>query len=326
MSISHRSKAFEQIFKSAESGVRTLMNIPESFRVLFISAGTEAMERLVQGCSAERTYHFVNGAFSKKFYEVAKSLRREAFAHQVEEGQGYNPADAGIAPGVEMICITQNETSTGVSIPERLIAACKARYPEKLVCVDVVSSAPLVQLDFNNLDACFFSVQKCFGLPAGLGVLIVGPRCLERSQELEKAGRSTGSYHSLLELCRYAEKHQTPATPNVLGIYLLGAVAGDLLEMGIEVVRKEIESRAKRIMECVQTAEGLSLFAKEPYRSRTLIVVNVQNGAAAFKQHLAAKGIEVSGGYGENKERQIRIANFPALSESAVERLVGLLR
>jgi phosphoserine aminotransferase len=39
MEISHRSKAFEPIIEGAEKNVRSLLNVPENYRVLFLQGG-----------------------------------------------------------------------------------------------------------------------------------------------------------------------------------------------------------------------------------------------------------------------------------------------
>ena len=69
-------------------------------------------------------------------------------------------------------------------IPAENIHKVAKQYPDKLIAVDAVSSAPYGDLDYRLLDIVFFSVQKLFGLPAGLGILIVSPRAIEKSEQL----------------------------------------------------------------------------------------------------------------------------------------------
>jgi Phosphoserine aminotransferase len=60
-----------------------------------------------------------------------------------------------------------------------------------LLGVDVTSSMGAVEYNFSVADAWFFSVQKAFGMPAGLGILIVGPKILEKAKNArrKKSGR-----------------------------------------------------------------------------------------------------------------------------------------
>ena len=39
MEMSHRSKMFDEIIKEAEADLRTLMNIPDNYKVLFLGGG-----------------------------------------------------------------------------------------------------------------------------------------------------------------------------------------------------------------------------------------------------------------------------------------------
>src|SRR5690606_37779547 len=96
-----------------------------------------------------------------------------------ENGEGFFVDEVEVPVLAELVCLTQNETSTGVSIPEDSIHRLVEKYPDKLFAVDAVSSCPYTRLDYSKLDCVFFSVQKCFGLPAGLGVMVVSERAME---------------------------------------------------------------------------------------------------------------------------------------------------
>ena len=105
--------------------------------------------------------------------------------------------------------------------------------PSALLVVDAVSSLPYPDFDYSQLDSVFFSVQKGFGLPAGLGVWMVNEKCIAKAESLLSKGISIGSYHNIPSLQSHAVKYQTPETPNVLGIYLLSKVVGDMVRRGI---------------------------------------------------------------------------------------------
>src|SRR5262245_61222040 len=113
-SLTHRSKAFELLFAEVREGLRELLGIPQNMHVVFTGSATEIFERSVQSLVEEKSFHFVNGAFSKKYFEIAQQLGKSAEKTEVVAGSGFeNPRVAG----GEIIAITQNETSTGVSLP-----------------------------------------------------------------------------------------------------------------------------------------------------------------------------------------------------------------
>lgn len=309
-SISHRSKEFEKIFQAAVESVRALLGAPADTHVFFLGSATEAMERIVQNCCARKSFHFVNGAFSERFFEIAKELGRDAAAYTSSPGEGFPFSAVSIPPDAELICLTHNETSTGVMIDSADIIRLKEQNPGKLLAVDIVSSAPYPLLSYNHVDAAFFSVQKSFGLPAGLGVLLVNDACLEKAAEISRTGQSIGSYHNFASLLSFAKKNQTPETPNVLGIFLLAKVCEELLRIGIETLRKQTDERAQRLYSFVESHAAMKPFVSiKALRSTTVVTIEVPD-AKIFMDRLARLNVQVGLGYGAFKDKHLRVANF----------------
>ena len=318
-SLSHRGSKVMECYGSAVAGLRTLMSIPADYEVFFISSGTEGMERVIQNCVNATSGHLINGAFSKRWLTTSQQLGKKTEDLTVPDGSVPDISKASFLKSVELICVTHNETSTGAMIQPAAISALHTQYPEALIAVDIVSSAPTVELDFTSTDCVIFSVQKGFGLPAGLGVMVVSPRAMATSAKLSKK-ISVGTYHSFAELKKYADKSQTPDTPNVLGIYLLSKVVADFNAVGIAKLRAQTTQRAERLYQLI------SPFVKEKTaQSLTTIVAEVAGGSARVIDALKAQGIMVSSGYGSHKDSQIRIGNFPAHTDSDFERLLATL-
>jgi len=311
-SINHRSKEFMDIYKSSVGELKKLLNVPENYNIFFLSSATECMDRIIQNCVESNSYHFVNGAFAERFYKTAIELNKKAEKTEVNYGKGFDFKNIEIANSPELICITQNETSTGVAINPDDIYELRNKYSDALIAVDIVTSAPYVNLDFNKIDCAFFSVQKSFGLPAGLGVLIVNDKCLDKARILKSKNVSIGSYHNFISMNENAIKFQTTETPNVLGIYLLGKVCEQLNKCGIDKLRKETEEKAKLLYSFFDDHRSFKPFVENKSdRSKTIITIKVGDKQSEVKKALAEKGIIVGSGYGKFKESQIRIANFP---------------
>lgn len=324
-SINHRSSEFMEIFGNTVKALKELMNIPEENHVFFLSSATECMDRLIQNCVEKNSLHFVNGAFAERFYKTAVELNKNAEKIEAAYGEGFEFNDVSVENYPELICITQNETSTGVALDMNDIYKMKEKYPEAILSLDIVSSAPYVKSDFLKIDSAFFSVQKGFGLPAGLGVLIVNERCLSKARELKSKGLS-GSYHNFISLHENAVKHQTSETPNVLGIFLLGKICVELIKHGIEKIRKETDEKSGSLYELLDNHNKLSAFVKDKkFRSNTVITINAGDEQKKIKKELSENGIIVGSGYGKLKETQIRIANFPMHKIGDVKRIIDVL-
>ena len=311
-SISHRSRQSEGIVAEAYDNLRNLLAIPADYSIFFVASATEVWERLAQNCAEKHSFHLVNGSFSSRFAEYAAQLGKSASVHKVPFGQGFNLEAIEIPPESELIATIVNETSSGVWTDPEQISRLKNRYPNPLIAVDVVSAVPYAKVEVSAVDCLYFSVQKGFGLPAGLAVMAVSPRAIEKSGQINANGSITGSYHSFFSLEKYAKINQSPETPNLLGIYLLAKVAGDMLNYGIDKIREKTLKRAAELYDFFERSAWSSPFiGQSDWRSPTVIVADVNSGATSVVDALGKLGVVVGKGYGDFKESQIRIANFP---------------
>lgn len=324
-SISHRSKEFEGIYREAEEGLTELLQIPKGFHIVFTGSATEIWERSLQSLVVDQSLHFVNGAFSKKYFEIAQQLGKHPVKVEVKDGEGFlNAAIPSANP--ELIGLTHNETSTGVSLPMDFIHSFRAKYPNAIIAVDAVSSLPYPKFDFNTIDMLFFSVQKGFGLPAGLGVWIVNEKCVAKSDFMLSKDLSVGSYHSLPSLISMSSKHQTPETPNVLAIYLLAKITGDFVRRGITSIRQETNYKAALLYQTLNKASFAKPFVNdEAHRSSTVIVAETGEHTQKVVSSLQPFGLFPGDGYGKAKSTQLRFANFPAHSKEQYELLCDSL-
>lgn len=322
-SISHRSARFQEVFAHTTRQLKELMGVPEDFRVFFHGSATEIWERLLQNCVEEKTFHFVNGSFSNRYFQAARSLQLEAIKAEAEWGEGFDFEKTPVPSDVDLINFTHNETSTGVMTPLEAVHGFRATHPHSLITLDMVSSAPYGQVDWEKVDAAYFSVQKCFGMPAGLGVLILSPACLERARKLEQAGKATGTYHRFAAQAEKSDKNQTVETPNMLGIYVLGKVCDAMLEQGVDALRAETDEKARMLYEYFDNHPRFEPFVNDKaFRSATVVVVDMPADAPELMQFLKERQLVVGAGYGKMKGQQIRIANFPAIRKADVERLL----
>jgi len=322
-SISHRSKTFQGIYQEAVENLRKVLDVPQEYHIFFTGSATEIWERIIQNNVEHKSHHYVNGAFSKRFHATALELGRKAVAEEAAEGSCITPDAKQIAEDNELIAFTLNETSTGASQPLEDIYAIHQVHPEQLIAVDAVSILPHSKIDYSQVDSVFFSVQKAFGLPAGLGVWVVSPRSIEKANQLQARGLSIGSYHTLPSLLEKGIKNQTPETPNVLNIYLLAKVCGDMLEKGMDRIRQETEYKAALAYHCLEEHQQMKPFVEnKAYRSKTVIVAETKLDSGEVIDQLKKQKLIVGSGYGSYKTKHIRIANFPTHSKEQFELLV----
>lgn len=321
-SISHRSSDFIKVMQETTEALKELLELPEGYDIYFLNSANEAWDRIIQNLVDDESHHFVNGAFSKKFYDFALAHGKESTATITEDGATFS--NLNIPETSELIGVTKNETSVGFNFDDAELQKLRENYPEKLIALDIVSASPSVPVNFNHIDTAYFSVQKAFGMPSGLGVWIVNEKCHRKASERAKSA-SLGSYRSLPNLKKFGDKDQTPETPNMLYIYLLGKIAQDLLQVGIKKLRNDTIYKSTILNQAVENHPLLGHFVESPKnRSKTTIVAECSK-PKEFIDFFAKKGLILGSGYGSHKENHVRIANFPTHSKESIEMLCDFM-
>ena len=168
-SISHRSKKFESIFQKATDGLKELLGVPADYAIFFTSSATEIWEKSIQNLVETSSVHFVNGAFSNRYFEIAIQLGKKAV--KIEDALGHDFSSISIEnyPS-ELIALTQNETSTGVSITNAFIQEVRSKNPQAILAIDAVSSLPYPALDYSQVDTVFFCKLSALAIHFGFTI------------------------------------------------------------------------------------------------------------------------------------------------------------
>lgn len=319
LSIGHRSARFSEIYAGVLRQFREKLLLPEDYALFFVSSATECWEIIARHFERGQFAHVYNGAFGERWYQ------RTCGAGKKTMNLPYEASEPPSLPGVkfkDVVCLTANETSNGSRLPETYLLSIRFSNPNAVIAVDATSSMAGVHYDWQNADLWFASVQKCFGLPAGLGVLICGPRVLDEidpEAEIE-------SYNSINHLYRHYRNFQTTHTPNVLNIYLLERVLRARDEIG--VVQERLRGRADALYAFLDDSAVFSpLIEKRAYRSETVIAIRVKESELQrLYDRAKAKNLALGEGYGKWKASTFRIANFPAITDTHYDAALEFLR
>jgi phosphoserine aminotransferase len=326
-SISHRSEVFRKIYQHTDASLKKLLQIPETHAILFGASASELWERIILNTVAYKSAHFVNGAFAKKFYDYAKACGKQTQLIEADFGAHFNLDAVKIDKDVELICTTQNETSTGVKWSAQELKSIKQKYPNTLLCTDIVSSAPLQDVDFEFMDMAFFSVQKVFGMPAGLGVWIVNKSILEKTKSIQAQDIGIGAHQTLLAYLSNYQNWETPSTPNVMAIYCLGKISEWYNQNNFKLVKNNLENRLNNLYDSIAKSTTLSPFVAEANnRSTTVAVLKTTISSKSIITQAKEIGLVLGSGYGNYKEQNIRIGNFPAVSDYDWNRMTDFLK
>lgn len=310
--IGHRSKEASELQRRISEKLRKMFYTKEEI-LLSTTSGSGLMEGAIRSCTVKRAAVFSIGAFGKRWYEMGINNNVPADLFEVEWGKAVDPNEVNkvLATGkYDLICITHNETSTGVMNPVEEIGEVIRKYPEVVWCLDTVSSmaGTKIEVDKLGVDVCITSSQKALALPPGMAVCSFSQKAIERAKNV----KFRGYYLDLLALYEYIQKkdYQYPSTPSLSHMFAMDYQLDKILEEGLE-------NRYKRHIEMAEYVrawgkEHFELFADERYLSNTLTNIKNTRGisVAELNKELGKRGFQISNGYGKLKEQTFRIAHM----------------
>ena len=210
--ISHRGAGINALMQELQTGLEVVFCTE---RPVFIgtNSATGFMEAGVRNAGRTRVLSLVNGAFSKRFADIAKTCGFEVDTLEVEWGEAHDPAEVADRLGqasYDCVTMAHSETSTSVLNDVKSIAAAAAPFEDTLVLVDSVSGFAGAELrpDEWGIDWLLTGSQKAFALPPGLAFGVPSEKMLERAAEAPQRGY----YFDLTKFAAGHAKNQSPST------------------------------------------------------------------------------------------------------------------
>lgn len=327
--VGHRSAAFVDVVKDVCTRLRSLFATaqPAAFETCPATALMEAGIRNLVPRDG-RTLHLVAGAFGERWQQIAASCGRATARLDVPLGHAHDAA--GLTERLRgerfaAVCITHNETSTGVLEPLRdLAAAVRAATPDTLVLVDVVTSLGGAELRFDDwgVDFAFAGTQKCLALPPGLCVYALSERARARAAAMPERG-------FLLDLPRaLAETNdgKTVATPCVPLVLALQRQLQRVAEEGLPA-RFARHLALRDATFAWAAGRGFAPFvADAAARSPTVSCIDARGGdVAALAKRASDAGFRIDQGYGALKGKAFRIGHMGDHRLPTLARLLAAL-
>lgn len=323
--IGHRSGEFQELYARVVLKLKKLLET-EGKVFLFSCSSTGAWEAAIRNCVGRRVLCCMQGAFSDRWFTVARANGKQATKLQVEWGRAITAERIDEALGAaefDAVTVVHNETSTGVMNRLEEIAEVVRRHSGVLLLVDAVSSMAGARIPVGELgiDVCLAGLQKAFALPAGLTVSAVSERALERARKVD----NRGYYFDFLEMLKYDERNMTPSTPAIPQIQALDAQLDAILAEG-PAERWARHAKLARIVQQWARAR-FATFAEEGYESPTLTCVrNTRSiSVANLNAALGRQWAQISNGYGKLKEQTFRIAHMGDTQEWEIRGLLATI-
>ena len=118
MEMSHRSKAFETIIQEAEADLRTLMNIPDDYEVLFLQGGANTQFAMIpmNFMKNRKAGYVITGQWATKAWKEAAIFGEAVeLASSKDKTFSYIPdcSDLPITEDMDYVYICENNTIYG---------------------------------------------------------------------------------------------------------------------------------------------------------------------------------------------------------------------
>ncbi|MES2579429.1 MAG: 3-phosphoserine/phosphohydroxythreonine transaminase [Pseudomonadota bacterium] len=283
MEMSHRGKEFTSILEKTEADLRTLLSIPNNYKVLFLQGGAIAENAIIPlNLLANKSADYVvTGAWSKRSVEDARAFGAINISAS-SEADGFTCvpdfSSWQLNKDAAYVHICTNETIHGVEfdgIPNT------GSVP---IVADMSSHILSRPIDVSQYGVIYGGAQKNIG-PAGLCIVIVREDLLDKANPLTPA---------VFNWKTQAENHSMINTPPTYSIYIAGLVFEWLLAQGgVAAIEQKNIAKAKLFYDYVDNSDFYSNNIAVNNRSRMNIPFRLQDEKRndAFLKGAEAQGL-----------------------------------
>src|SRR5207248_1257462 len=318
--IGHRGEDFKNLYRAVHPKLQILFGTRQSV-FLSTSSAWGVMEASLRNLVDHGVLCCMCGAFSDKWFDVAKRCGKKAEALQVHWGNHIDQkaVDRQLATGkFDTVSLIHNETSTGVMNPLGEICCTLAKYPDVALVVDTVSSFSGVKIDMDALgiDVMLTGAQKALALPPGFSLFSVSERAFARAETVQ----NRGFYFDFMDFKKEQAQWMTQSTPSIGHVHALQFKLEEIFEEGLEA-RFARHARTNALVHDWVRRTGFDFFAEDGFRSKTLTCVKNNKGIDVLelarklreKHHLV-----IDPGYGKIRGQTFRLSNMGDDTEETV--------
>lgn len=316
MEMSHRSKVFDDIIKTAEKDFREVANVPDNYKVLFLQGGAYQQFAAIpmNMMKNRKAGYIITGQWAAKAAREAKIYGDVVeLASSADKTYSYIPdcSDLPITDDMDYVYICQNNTIYGTRYPEL------PNTKGKDLVADVSSMYLSEPLDISKYAVLYGGVQKNVG-PAGLVISVIRDDLIT-DDVLE--GTPT-----MLKWKTQADKDSLFNTPNCWAIYICGLVFKWLKKQGgLEVMKQRNMEKAKILYDYLDSSELFHGTVEK--NSRSYMNVPFITGDKDMDAKFVAEATEAGlvNLKGHRTVGGMRASIYNAMPKAGVEKLVDFM-
>jgi phosphoserine aminotransferase len=324
MGTSHRQAPVKNTVGRVREGLAAFFDLPEGYEVVLGNGGATAFWDIATfGLIRARSQHLSFGEFSAKFASAAAAAPWLEAPSVIKSDPGSLPEPVA-EEGVDVYAWAHNETSTAVMAPVRRVAD-----DESLVLVDATSGAGGLPVDLDEVDTYYFAPQKCFASDGGLWIALMSPRALARAEEIAGTDRHIPAFFDLPTAIDNSSKNQTYNTPSIATLFLMAEQLDWMnAEGGLTGMVERTTASSDALYGWAEKTAYTTPYVPDPsHRSLVIGTIDFDDAidAAQVAKVLRANGVVDTEPYRKLGRNQLRIAMYPAIDPSDVEKLTGAI-
>ena len=314
LSISHRTKDFEDVLASAQSLMRELLNIPENYHIYFVGGGASTQFFHIPANFLATKAGYVNtGVWTKKAIKEAKYYGQvDVLATSEDRNFCYIPKGFEIPADLDYLYICTNNTIYGTQYKEDIDS------PVPLIA-DMSSDILSRPIDVSKYALIYGGAQKNLA-PAGVSFVIV------RDDMLTKVVRELPT---MMNVNTHAENNSMFNTPPVFPIFVMNETLKWIKSIGgVEAMYKINVEKAQILYDEIERNTLFRATVDKADRS----LMNICFVMAEGKEDLAADFLKFAterGMVGIKGHRLVggfRASCYNALPKESVEALVACMQ
>ena len=285
---SHRSKIGKARLAHCIGLIREVLEVPETHRIGIVpGSDTGAVEMAMWTMLGARPVTTLAWeSFGEGWVtDAVKQLRIDPTVIRADYGQ---LPDLGQVDWSNDVIFTWNGTTSGVRVPDgEWIAADR----EGLAIADATSAVFAQDIAWDKVDVLTFSWQKVLGGEGAHGVLILGPRAVERLESFTPEWPLPKVFR-LVSKGKLAEgvfKGETINTPSMLAVEdAIFALEWGKSLGGLAALKARADANAAALDRIVSERNWLGHLAQDPaYRSNTSVCLTVEGADEALIKAMA---------------------------------------
>lgn len=317
MEMSHRSAEYQKIIDEAEADLRTLLNIPDDYSVLFLQGGGTLQFSMVPINllrNSKKADYIVTGQWGKKAYkEACKFGDIRCVASSEDKTFSYIPkvSKEDFREDADYVYICYNNTIYGSKFP---YIPDTGDIP---LVADMSSCILSEEIDWSKFACVWAGAQKNVA-PAGVTIVII------RKDLIGLAPEGTPVY---LDYKIHDEKGSMYNTPPCFSIYVAGEVFKYLLANGgVKAMNEKDIRKAQKLYDAIDESSlfkgtvekedrslmNVTFVTGDPDLDKEFIALAKENGLINLKGHRSVGGL--------------RASIYNAMPEEGVDALIDLMK